>query len=174
MSRSPSLESLHGGYNVSPKLYMEGVSVEEMFSDLFDQRKEEILCSFGNFSVEVIAWDPLIVAADRRCLFSILDDLLSKMIAVSEGGDLYLRAYPSQDEMCVSFEVACETNGLIEVDVLEGLEQYLDRISHRIRCMGGEFMLVSPPQGGVKVCFWLTQWIASESEQSGARSLRVA
>ncbi len=174
MSRSPSLESLHGGYNVSPKLYIEGVSVEEMLTDLFEQRKEEILCSFGNFSVEVIAWDPLIVAADRHCLFGILDDLLSKMIAVSEGGEIYLRAYPSHDDLCVSFEVACETDGLIEVDVLESWEQYLDRISHRIRCMGGEFMLVCPPRGGVKVCFWLTQWVACEAEQTGASSLRVA
>lgn len=174
MSRSPSLESLQGGYSVSPKLYIEGVSVEELLTDLFEQRKEEILCSFGNFSVELIAWEPLIVAADRHCLFGILDDLLSKMIALGEGGDICLRAYPSHDELCVSFEVACETDGLVEVDVLENWESYLDRMSYRIRCMGGDFMLVCPPRGGVKICFWLTQWIESAADQSGGRSLKAA
>jgi hypothetical protein len=174
MSRSLSLKSRNGDFTVSPKLYIEGVSVEELLTVLFEQRKEEMLRSFGNFSIEVIAWEPLLVAADRHCLFGILDDLLSRMIAVADGGEIYLRAYPSHDEQCVSFEVACEMDSLIAVDVLEDWERYLDRIRYRIRCMGGEFMLVCPPRGGVKICFWLAQWIQHADERIDSLRQQVA
>jgi hypothetical protein len=169
MSSFPSLESLHGDFTVSPKLYIEGVSVEDFLSDLFEQWNEEILSSSHHFTVEVIAWEPLQVAADRHCLFGILDDILSKMTAVMEGGDICLRAYPSHDEQCISFEVVYESRVFVDVDMLETWESYLDRISYRIRCMGGESMLVCPPQGGLKVCFWLSQWI-----QNAAGSQTVA
>ena len=145
------------------KVYIEGIHVDALIDDIHARVQARSNEKGVRIRYEVIAWNPITVAADKIALLELIDDLIGQAIDLSpQGTNVTLRAFPSHDDACTTFEItdcrACSRDA--------GEKHELDKqvIGARalIERMGGELAVLPRSKGGMRVLFWLPQWITSE------------
>lgn len=152
------------------KVYIEGIHVDALIDDIHVRVQARSKEKGVRIRYEVIAWNPITVAADKLALLELIDELIGQAIDLSpEGTNVTLRAFPSHDDICTTFEITdCRTCVRDDDDQHELERQVIDARA-KVERMGGELAVLPRSQGGMRVLFWLPQWITSEL---GCESIR--
>jgi hypothetical protein len=154
--------------------YIDGVPVESLFEEIYDSARELAESRGVKLRFEVVAWDPLYVAADRRALRDILLDLTTRAIQTAYEGSVRLRAFPSHDDVCVTFQIVGDETGSQNVTELNDWNDSVVSSRAHIARMGGELMTLRRAQEGACIWFWLPQWVFGELEYASAAWRKAA
>jgi hypothetical protein len=139
-------------------LHIEGVPVDVLFEEAYRLARKQSAAKDLRIRFEVIAWEPLVAAADSRMLWESLRAITYFILSVAKGGEIVLRVFPSHNDTCITFEAtASEAIGDGEWD-----ESELATAKARVARMGGELHLFRHSDGSVQVRFWIPQWIHCE------------
>lgn len=141
--------------NSSP-LYIDGISVEVLFDHLYHNYQDIRYTT----RYEIITWEPLYVAADREALSNSLSVIADFIREQSQGGTITVRAYPSHDDVCVTFEMTSDTTGYNSSAHHSWKPDRIDHTITTIMNMGGELGNLVKLPNGYRICFWLPQWIS--------------
>lgn len=139
-------------------LYIEGVPINVLFEEAYRLARKQGAAKDLRIRFEVIAWEPLIAAADSRMLWESLRAITNFIVTVATGGEIVLRVFPSHNDTCITFEATAA-----EAMVDEGIDESALTIAKtRVARMGGELHFFRSSDGGVQVRFWIPQWINCE------------
>jgi hypothetical protein len=145
------------------RLYrIDGISVERLFDDIYENLREEAKQKNLKFTCEIIAWEPLIVAADGTALRKSLHEIIHQALIVAGGEEIILRAYPSHDETQVFVEMLYDLSPSCSAQEVRDLEDNLTDARRRIERMGGKLQILGWERRGIRVCFWLPHWVEVE------------
>lgn len=134
------------------------VSVDELFGRVFPYVRAAARAAGLEARCEVIAWEPLDLAADVAPLCDVLRNLTDYVVRSSVRGAVYLRAF------------ACDDSAYATVEILGGepapvdradLEHVLVEARRRVHAMGGDLLTLGA-DSGAHVALHLPQWTAGE------------
>jgi hypothetical protein len=129
--------------------------VEEVYQDLLPaaQRRGVAL------QFRLIAWEPLVVAADRCVLADTLRDLTRYVLSSTEEGPVALVACPTHDDVGVMFENKNSTPARRRADLVTDHVEEIAQARSRIESMGGDLTEFWNERGGARVMVSLPQWV---------------
>jgi hypothetical protein len=138
---------------------IDGCAVEQVLDEVYRSCWNDVACRGLDLRPQVIAWDPLWVAADRSALSRILSTAVKHVVSNTEDGAVHVRAFPSHDEVCVVFEVQNERPARRHSDRLAAFTAMMERARLQVESMGGDVAEFATEDGGSRVCFRLPQWV---------------
>lgn len=151
--------------NARDRFYIDGHPVDGLFEDIYARLREPAAANAVRLKFDVIAWDPLVVAADRHALHSVLMDITMHAIDNCAEGCVTLRAFPTADESAVTFEILDERAAPSSEEDLERWSEALSCAQRLVLRMGGEFWVFSREERGMKVMFTLPHWVSLPEEK---------
>src|SRR5438309_1992853 len=85
--------------------YSDGVSVEELFEDIYRRLRMPTAERGIRLRFDVIAWQPLTVAANHDALTEVLETSIREAMTNRSVRSITLRAFPCPEDLCILFEV---------------------------------------------------------------------
>lgn len=144
---------------VCPAPYIDGICVHQLFDDVASAARSASPDLCRRLRFEVIEWEPLTAAADRRWLVEAVLNLLRAVAERSADAQISVRAFPSHDDCCVTFQIACPTNS---VAVTSGTDDgAVSRCRSLIETMAGKMTVCACTEDEMLASFWLPQWVCA-------------
>jgi hypothetical protein len=144
------------------RIYIDGVAVDSLLESVFRSRKSAAEAKGILVSFELIAWDTVTAAADRDLLKEVLQSALTIAIDETMAGSVIMRAYPSHEDVCVTFEIADTRPDPVSPSDLQRWDEQLEPIKRVVERMAGEWNLFRRREGGLSVCISLPQWVTCD------------
>jgi len=139
--------------------YVEGLPVDMVLDHVYRSVRDQADRRGLTLQCEVIAWDPLIVAADQNMLTAAICLVAEYVIERTEEGAVLLQAFPSHDDIYVRFEVRNERPARRHSDRSFDADQILRSARGKLESIGGQMASYCTDRGGARVSFWLPQWV---------------
>jgi len=148
---------------------MEGVFIDHIFDLLSSTISEKAALNNKNIHFELIAWEPLVAAADCRLLLRTLQEILDYAVIHSKSDKIFFKAYPSHDGVFVTISCHFEKSN----DFRNVPDHYNISVPSYWRIviekMSGSFQYHNSPNGEVSIHIQLVQWLPDEESQSAKR-----
>lgn len=146
--------------------YMEGVPIDHLFDLISTNISDKARLNNKNIHFELIAWEPIIAAADRGLLLRTLLDILDYALVHSKNESIFIKAYPSNDGVFVTlscrFEKADNAHRAIDHYNISAPSFWRETIEN----MSGSFHHHSAPNGEECIHIQLVQWLEDSELQS--------
>ncbi len=113
--------------------------------------------------VEVITWEPIVVAADETVLVDAMNAL--RDLVTHERCPIHLSIYPTHSGSSVTME--WRSDATIDMDD-HHVSRTLDHVRFAAKRMGGDF-LARTCESGTHASIWLPQWVTEDMFQSQPR-----
>lgn len=138
---------------------IEGCAVDQLLDDVYHSCWDYVAIRGMDLQTQVIAWDALCAAADRKALSNLLSTAVKHVVSNTQDGVIHMRAFPSHNDVYVVFEVQNERPARRRTDRLDAFAAMIDRARLEVESMGGEIAEYGTDNGGSRVCFSLPQWV---------------
>ncbi len=138
---------------------IDGCSVDQLLEDVYRACWDQMALRDLDLRPQIIAWDPLCVAADSPALLDLFVEVVKHVGYNTEEGVVHIRAFPSHDDVFVIFEIQNERPARRTTDRVEAFNSLMERARISVESMGGEVAEYSSEDGGSRVCFKLPQWV---------------
>jgi len=157
MSTCVSIDEIRPGNRSA--LWIDGCAVDQVFDEVYRTYRKTMSGRDIELCPEVIAWAPVLAAADRAALSGLLSAAVMHVASNTEGGAIWMRAFPSHDDVFVVFEIKNDRPARRSTDRLAAFTDMMERARSEVESMGGELCEYFTEEGGSRVCFRLPQWV---------------
>ncbi len=161
-----NLSTLEKTVNAETHPYMEGVPIDHIFDLLSSTISEKARLNNKKIHFELIAWEPIVAAADRMLLLHALQEILEYAIIHSKSDKIFFKAYPSNDGVFVTLYCHFEKSN----DSRNVMDRYNISVPsywrNAIEKMSGSFQHYNSPNGEVGIHIQLVQWLPDDESQS--------
>jgi hypothetical protein len=161
-----NLSTLEKTVNTETHPYMEGVSIDHIFDLLSSTISDKARLNNKNIHFELIAWEPICAAADRRLLLRTIQEILEYAISHSKSDKIFFKAYPSNDGVFVTlschFEKSNDSHNVMDRHNISIPSYWRSAIEK----MSGSLQLHNSPNGEESIHIQLVQWLPDEEPLS--------